>query len=172
MRRPSAVALAARGAGTLTGAAEYSLTLDARASSGRIIDVAVREPGNPGRAGVQASLYLRPRWTRHVLTLFVPPGRPLESFELVFELGRDEGRVELQDVSLQEGVADAGWIREFEHGLVVVNPTRRRTTLDIPAGFRKIRGSQDPTHNDGAEAGRRIEVAPLDAYLLQRIARR
>jgi hypothetical protein len=164
--RQETVVLSAPGTGTLLAGTEYTLTLHASASTARLIDVDLREPRGPSRAF--ASVYIKPQFEKHVLTFFVPPGKPLTAFRVAFGLGRDEGEIELNDVTLQDGVAESGWIREFENGLAVVNPTRRPQTLDILAGFRKILGTQDPRHNDGRAAGTRLEVAPLDAYILWR----
>ena len=154
--RPNAVVLRARGRGPVSASAEYTLVLDARAFTARLIDVVF--------AGARGFLYLQPQWARHVLTLCAR--QSAASFDLRFELGRDDGWVELQEVRLQEGAAEAGWTREFEHGLTAVNPTRRARVLEIPPGFRKILGAQDPAHNDGKAAGPRLEIGPLDAYLL------
>jgi hypothetical protein len=163
--RPDAAVMHAR-AGALAAGAEYTLALEAKAVSPRLIDVTVRDARNRVRA--LASVFIGREWKRHVLTLFVSSGERLEGADVGFELGRDKGIVEFDNITLQDGVAEAGWLREFEHGLAVVNPTRRTQVLDIPGGFRKILGTQDPRHNDGSAAGARIEVGPLDAYLLQR----
>jgi hypothetical protein len=165
--RPDAATMHARGSGKLAAGAEYTLALDARSASPRLIDVTVRDAGRRVRA--LASLYIGREWKRHVLTLFVSAGAALETGDVSFELGRDEGIVEFDNITLQDGVAEAGWLREFEHGMVAVNPTRRAQVLDIPAGFRKILGTQDARHNDGAPAGTRLEVGPLDGYLLRRV---
>lgn len=43
------------------------------------------------------------------------------------------------------------WFREFENGLVIVNPTSSGVTLNLGTTYRKIKGVYDPTFNDGSE---------------------
>jgi hypothetical protein len=57
--------------------------------------------------------------------------------------------------------------REFERGLVLVNPTGHAVTLDLERGFRKITGRQDSRVNDGAVASRVI-VPARDGLVLLR----
>lgn len=60
------------------------------------------------------------------------------------------------------------WLREFEHGLVVVNPTTAPAIIDLPSGqWRRINGWYDLDHNNGASVDRLILQA-MDAYLLVR----
>jgi hypothetical protein len=41
------------------------------------------------------------------------------------------------------------WRRDFENGIALVNPTGSTVTVAVGAGFRKIKGTQDPKVNDG-----------------------
>lgn len=56
--------------------------------------------------------------------------------------------------------------REFEHGLAVVNTGTAPAAFDRP-GFARIRGTQDPIHNDGGVGP--VTIAPQDAYVLRRL---
>ena len=58
--------------------------------------------------------------------------------------------------------------REFEHGLAVVNLGDAPATFAAPDGFRKLAGTQDPSHNDGEPVGDTLVVPPRDAYVLVR----
>lgn len=58
--------------------------------------------------------------------------------------------------------------RAFEHGLVVVNTGRAKATVEIPAGYTKLAGTQDPRHNDGKGVSGKLTVAGKDAYILAR----
>ena len=58
--------------------------------------------------------------------------------------------------------------REFEHGLVVVNTGASTETVDVPTGFAKLAGQQDPRHNDGGDVTGTLTVAAKDAYVLRR----
>lgn len=73
------------------------------------------------------------------------------------------------------------WVREFQGGLVVVNPHVSKAPgkspvertgshgIALPPGkWRKIAGSQDPAHNDGKVVGTTLSVPAGDAYLLVR----
>jgi len=42
------------------------------------------------------------------------------------------------------------WQREFSNGLTIVNSTEQRQTVQLDGEYEKIRGSQDPTVNDGS----------------------
>ncbi|HVL76010.1 MAG TPA: putative glycoside hydrolase [Noviherbaspirillum sp.] len=55
--------------------------------------------------------------------------------------------------------------RRFEHGLVLVNPTRETRRVDIGPGYRHLRGEQAPQINSG-RAVSSIELAPQDGVLL------
>lgn len=41
------------------------------------------------------------------------------------------------------------WRRDFERGIALVNPTKRRLTVELEPGFRRLPGNQDPAANDG-----------------------
>jgi hypothetical protein len=63
--------------------------------------------------------------------------------------------------------------REFEHGLVLANPSPRPYTFDLATllpgkHFRRLQASphQDPKTNDGSEAGPKITLGPRDGLFL------
>lgn len=97
--RPDTVVLFARGTGTLVAEARYTLRLAGRASSARLIGVSIRE-GNVVRSG--ASIPLKPHWDRRALTLRISAGKPLVAWALCFELGRNAGEIELDEIELRE----------------------------------------------------------------------
>jgi len=60
------------------------------------------------------------------------------------------------------------FMRRFENGIVFVNPKGNGTqTVNIPSGYRKINGNQDPTHNDGQPATE-ITLDERDGIILVR----
>jgi hypothetical protein len=66
--------------------------------------------------------------------------------------------------------------REFEHGLVLANPSPRAYTLDLERllpgrKFRRLKGSpeQDPTTNNGAAVPGKIELQPRDGLFLVKL---
>ncbi len=58
--------------------------------------------------------------------------------------------------------------REFEHGMAVVNLADAPSSFEAPAGYRKLVGTQDPSHNDGAAISGALVVPAHDAYVLTR----
>ncbi|MCX7011373.1 MAG: putative glycoside hydrolase [Candidatus Sumerlaeota bacterium] len=171
--KPGAVSLSAPGTGALKPTSEYTLDLEVRASSPRLVDFSIaagKAKGASSGSRIQIPLYVKSQWERHVLTCFNASDKPLQPYQLVFGLGRDEGTVELRGTSWREGTEEGVWTREFEHGAVVVSPTRQPQTAGGLQGFRKILGMQDPAHNNGGSVPASLTVAPLDAYLLWRVA--
>lgn len=146
-----------------------TLSLDLRASVPRLIRFALAG-GNvpPIRSKVVAPLFATTTWTRRIFSLTFRDDRPMKGYPLSFSAGDDLGTVELRNVSWQMGSAVLGWQREFEHGLVVVNPTLRPQEFAITGSFKRIRGKQDAVHNNGQPVDRTITVPPCDAYLLIR----
>lgn len=60
------------------------------------------------------------------------------------------------------------WVRTFGNGIAIANPTEAPVTVAVPAGTRKLAGTQDPAHNDGAPVTGSITVPARDGYLLVR----
>jgi hypothetical protein len=58
------------------------------------------------------------------------------------------------------------WLRRFTHGLAIANPTDAAIRVPVPAGYRKLRGRQDPVHNDGGAVSGAVVVPARDGYLL------
>jgi hypothetical protein len=83
------------------------------------------------------------------------------------------GRMAFDDVVVTEGGAGP-WKRDFENGIVVVNPLRVAARLDLAqlsgdvrrTGVRKIRGSQAPDVNSGAPLTDVLVLGPFDAIVL------
>ena len=58
--------------------------------------------------------------------------------------------------------------REFDHGLAVVNLGHEPARFRAPPGFARLRGRQDPGHNNGAPVEGELAIAARDAYILVR----
>ncbi|MEW6706232.1 MAG: putative glycoside hydrolase [Pseudomonadota bacterium] len=59
--------------------------------------------------------------------------------------------------------------RRFEQGMALVNPSLLPASVDLGAGWRHLRGRQDPERNDGRPA-QRLTLAPRDGVILRRAA--
>lgn len=60
------------------------------------------------------------------------------------------------------------WRRDFQHGVVLVNPTSATRIVRVESGLRRLAGNQDPALNDGSLASR-ISLAPRDGIVLRRL---
>ncbi len=77
-------------------------------------------------------------------------------------LGEPENLLSSSDV-VQPGV----WRREFENGVIYLNSTDTARTINLQGDFEKLRGIQDPAHNNGAIV-REITLQPNDGIVLQK----
>jgi uncharacterized protein (TIGR03437 family) len=85
----------------------------------------------------------------------------------------DTGTVAIDNVRLIEGSGGL-WRRDFENGIVLVNPTPQAitsTNVDLSGplnrtGIRRIQGSQAPDWNSGATASGSITLPPGDGIIL------
>jgi len=59
------------------------------------------------------------------------------------------------------------WRRDYRYGIVLVNPTSSRKTLNLGGEFYKIKGSQDPKYNDGSLATS-VSLSAKDGIILFR----
>jgi hypothetical protein len=59
------------------------------------------------------------------------------------------------------------WRRDFENGVVLVNPTMFAKTVKLEPGLRRLVGNQDPAINDGSPASL-VTLAPKDGIVLLR----
>ncbi len=83
------------------------------------------------------------------------------------------GTIEISNLEIRKGCADVLY-REFENGLVLVNGSST-TDIDIDPGslfpgtrFERLKGTQDPVHNDGSLA-ERIVLGRRDGMFLKKI---
>ncbi len=83
------------------------------------------------------------------------------------------GSLSFDDIMVTEGGAGP-WKRDFENGIVVVNPLRRTVVIDQSelsgdfrrSGVHRIRGSQAPQVNSGAPVPGALTLEPFDAVVL------
>lgn len=67
---------------------------------------------------------------------------------------------------IQEGV----WRRDFANGLVLVNSTDTKRTVNLETGYEKINGTQDPEVNDGSLIGSVVIPSHDGIIILGRLA--
>jgi hypothetical protein len=135
----------------------YSATFWARASRATAIEVVAT-----GTTTVAArTVAIDTTWKQYQVALV--PYQSQTSY-LAFFLGQMQATLWLDDVHFQAG-ASSVYRRDFQNGIVLVNPAN--ATMNVPLGrtFQKIRGLFDPVVNNGAfitTAG----VPPSDALFL------
>jgi hypothetical protein len=83
--------------------------------------------------------------------------------QLVDTLGMGSGSVDFTNRIAETKV----WRRDFEHGIVLVNPTDTSEIVDLGGTFRKIQGTRDPAFNDGSEVNV-IVLSPVSGVILLR----
>jgi hypothetical protein len=73
-----------------------------------------------------------------------------------------------------ENINSRVWRRDFENGIVLLNPSNNTKVVNGLGNqkFRKIKGIQDPVHNDGRLVNDSITIGPEDGYILMRAKNR
>jgi hypothetical protein len=125
----------------------YTLTFRARADRPLNIQAVAMRASSP--------------WTDYMSTPETPLTTEWRTFEipmtasgsdaaaiLKFTLGQSVGTIWLDDVKLQAGNRNA-YRRDFEGGVALVNATDAAVTVNLDGSFRKIKGTQAPSVNDG-----------------------
>jgi hypothetical protein len=121
----------------------YSATFWARASQPRTVEVVATLPVG---ALAAATVSIGTSWAQYQVAL--RPGSS-GSAGLGFYLAGANGEVWLDDCHLQEG-ATTLYRRDFQNGIVLVNPSSQALTAPLGREYRRILGTVDPATNDGA----------------------
>ena len=137
----------------------YSATFWAKASSPRRMTVVAGAPGGGELAHGYANLTTG--WKQFQI-VFRPIGSGASNLQ--FHLGDAAGDVWFDDVHFQTGTSSI-YRRDFQHGMVLVNPTSLNLTVPLERRFYKIRGISDPATNDGS-SGQQFAVRANDALFL------
>ena len=135
----------------------YSATFRCKASAPRIIHVLA------GNSGGSAYVAVDTTWRQYQLVM-----QPTVSMNasLAFFLGLDAGDVWFDDVHFQPG-ATSVWRRDFQNGIVLLNPTELSLDVPLEMQFRRILGVHATTVNDGSLAAT-THIGPADALFLLR----
>jgi hypothetical protein len=137
----------------------YSATFWARSSVARSMPVVLQLAA--GGEVARRNVDLTPVWKRYQVVLV---SNGTGDGRLNFFLAGAVGHVWLDDVHLQEGVTHL-WRRDFQNGIVLVNPSDAPLTVDLGRPFRRIAGTVDPAINDGLPATQ-VTIAGQDARFL------
>ena len=86
---------------------------------------------------------------------------------LRLNVGEKVGTVWLDDVKLQQGTRRDVLRRDFEGGVALVNATDQTVSVDLGGTFRKIKGTQAPSVNDGSLVTA-VTLPPKDGIVLLR----
>jgi len=81
-----------------------------------------------------------------------------------FMCGSATGQVWIDDVRVLPGRRDV-WRRDFDNGVVLVNPGDQPKTVSLGGVYRKIQGTQDPVANDGFLYSS-VTIPAVDACIL------
>ena len=137
----------------------YSATFWARASRATRFRVSIGTPG-AGTVAVRA-VDVDTAWRQYQVAL-----TPIvsQTVQLQFYVGQIEGELWLDDVHLQAG-ASTLFRRDFQNGIVLVNPATTSMTVPLGRTFQKILGFRDPGINDGAFVTQ-VTVFASDALFL------
>jgi hypothetical protein len=151
---PRLVVFGTTGTMSMSVSQPYSATFWARASVPRAITIA-------GGMLAETRIPITASWRQYQITLVAigSGSAPLEFF-----LGETTGDVWLDDVHFQAGVSNV-YRRDFQNGIVLVNPAAQPMTVTLERNYRKILGTSDPVTNDGSTVAQ-VTVNPSDAQFL------
>lgn len=153
-------AVSLRSTGTLAMSAGqlHSATFWARASQPRTVRVvAALDAGEL----VSTTVSIGTSWRQYQVAL-TPPAAGMA--RLGFYLAAAPGEVWLDDCHLQAG-ATTLYRRDFQNGIVLVNPSPQALTAPLEREYRRILGTVDPATNDGAQVTS-VTVGASDALFL------
>jgi hypothetical protein len=149
----------------LRAGAEYEVEFQIRADRKRLCKV-VSSKGRPDwrSYGLASEVEAGPKWQEHVL--WFTATETARDARLQFLLGSEPGWVSLAGISLRE-TGPSVLRRDFEGGIVLLNPAREPRAVSLGAGFARLLGKQASRYNDGKPADR-IEPSPMDGIILRR----
>jgi hypothetical protein len=126
----------------LRAGAEYEVRFHVRADRARPLKV-VSSKGQPDWRGygLAAEVEAGPGWKEHVLSFTAT--ETAGDARLQFLLGGEAGSVWLSGISLRE-TKPSVFRRDYERGIVLLNPSREPRTVALGPGFARLVGSQAP----------------------------
>ena len=155
---PWTTAIGSSGSIPMTAGQIYSATFWAKASTTRAITVVA---GLSSGELTSRAITIDTTW-RHYQVALTPPTS--NTAFLKFYFGQAAGDVWLDDCHLQAGSTSL-YRRDFQNGIVLVNPSSTGLTVPLEHEYRRISGLVDPAANDGALVTQ-ITVPANDARFL------
>ncbi|MFI5370130.1 MAG: hypothetical protein ACHQ52_01135 [Candidatus Eisenbacteria bacterium] len=153
------VTFATQGTLAVSAGGAYSATFWARSSVPLTVSVVA---GNQGAGQIASgSANLDTTWRQYQVALSPDASR---SVQLEFYLAATAGQVWFDDVHFQAGTSSL-WRRDFQNGVVLVNPAPTTMTVPLGRSFRRILGMRDTAVNDGATVSQ-VSIPPSDALFL------
>lgn len=127
---------------------QYSITFKAKADRSRPLGVTfVSNPGATYPQNAIQTLQIDDQWRQYQAVVRATTGS-LDA-NLSFQLGYETGTYWIDDVHVQTAVTSV-WRRDFDKGAVLVNPGQAVQTVTLEQPFKKIKGTINPTLNDGS----------------------
>jgi len=127
----------------VTAGVQYSITFWAKASAPLPVQVSFWS----GSSGAVQSIPVDTTWRQYqaVVRSLTSTG----STGVAIGLGHQAGTYWIDNIHVQSG-ATAVWRRDFENGIVLVNPGAIAQTIALERPYRKILGTVNPQLNDGS----------------------
>ncbi|MEQ1834633.1 MAG: putative glycoside hydrolase [Candidatus Eisenbacteria bacterium] len=116
-----------------------------------------------GNSGGSANITVDATWRQYQVVL--QPSTSMNA-SLAFFVGLQDGDVWFDDVHFQSG-ATSVWRRDFQNGIVLVNPTELSLDVPLEFPFRRILGTRPASVNNGLVSATQ-HVPPFDALFLLR----
>jgi hypothetical protein len=129
---------------TLEQGKTYDVSFQARAD-GPMAMMVISSKGSPNwdNYGLERVVHLTTRW--QAMTLPLEAKQTVTDARIQFLLGGARGQVWISGVSVVPHKPDV-YRRDFQNGIVLLNGTRTRQTLDVGDGYRHLTGQQAPRY--------------------------
>ncbi len=132
----------------VTAGKSYTLSFRIKADRNMSMRTVLQQAASPYAVhAVTEEIGVGTEWQTVELPLV--PSATNSADSLIFNIGTSTGTLWIDDLKLQEGDRNV-YRRDFEHGIALVNATAAPVTVNLNGSFRKIKGTQCPSVNDGS----------------------
>jgi len=144
----------------ITNGLPITATFWAKSSADRPITLVLYKPGF--EYGNQ-SISISPTWKKYQVT--IPATATVGDAKLRFDLGMDSNSVTLDSITVQATSGNNLYRRDFDYGVMLLNPTSATITMTLERTYYKILGTLNPTLNDGTAVSS-VTLGANDAIFL------